>query len=94
MASPLFLATKEKQIFSLNTYKKTSHSALRYSVAGVPVLATHTRPPNKKNKTLEDHILLEPYVLSNESHIKLVFNTPTHHSLGLRLRFCAWAVVD
>ena len=37
MVSPLILATKEKQNFSLNTYKKTSHSALHCSVASVPI---------------------------------------------------------
>ena len=32
--------------------------------------------PNKKNKTLEDHILLEPYVFSDESCIKVVNFVP------------------
>ena len=36
--------------------------------------AEHTQDPQiRKNKTLEDHILLEPYVLSNESRIKIAF---------------------
>ena len=59
---------------SINAPWDDSFQIQRDSVSSqLPHLAMHTRPPIKKNKTLEDHILLEPYVLSNESRIQIAF---------------------
>ena len=42
----------------------------------------NAEPRQIRNKTLEDHILLEPYVFYNESRIKIAFNTPTMAQVG------------
>ena len=69
MASPLILATKEKEKFQFEYIQENLAQRTPLFCCKRAHACNAHKTPNKKNKTLEDHILMEPYVFSDESRV-------------------------